>query len=100
VITHVVESGVDFAVRRVSAAAAKLRQTQGAFARWQLVRAAGLHYRLEHFPRVKQALNYEIRPPVNVIVLRTGDSVPPKLIQPATRIPSDVRPLAIVQGVA
>lgn len=39
VINHLVESGVDFAVRRVHLAAARLRQSQGSFARWQLVRA-------------------------------------------------------------
>jgi Tn7-like transposition protein D/TniQ len=62
VIRHLVESGIDFAVRRVHVAAAKLRQTEWAFPRWRLVRAAGLHYRLERLSRVKQALDYEMRP--------------------------------------
>ena len=66
-INHLIESGFDFAVRRVHAAAARLRQTQGPFARWQLVRAAGLHYRLERDPRVKLALDYEVRPAVTVL---------------------------------
>ncbi len=98
VITQVIESGVDFAVRRVNLAAARLRQTEGAFPRWKLVRAAGLHYRLERLPRVKQALDYEVRPPANVIILRPGDSVPHGLIHTSKRIPLGLRPLAIVQS--
>jgi hypothetical protein len=98
VITRVVESGVDFAVRRVHLAAVRLRQSEGAFPRWKLVRAAGLHYRLERLPRVKQALDFELRPPANVIILRPGDSVPRGLIRASKRIPSGLWPLAIVQS--
>jgi hypothetical protein len=97
VITTVTESGVDFAVRRVHLAAATLRQTERAFPRWKLVRAAGLHHQLQRVPRVKLALDYEMRPPVNTIILRSGDSVPPGLIHSSRRIPSRLRPLAIVQ---
>jgi hypothetical protein len=100
VITHVIESGVDFAVRRVHAAAVRLRRTQGSFARWQLVRAAGLHYRLERTPRVKLALDYEMRPPVNVIILRDYDPVPQGLVRRSTRIPRRLRPVAIVGAAA
>ncbi|HEY5915109.1 MAG TPA: TnsD family Tn7-like transposition protein [Verrucomicrobiae bacterium] len=100
VITHVIESGVDFAVRRVHAAAARLRRTQGSFARCQLVRAAGLHHRLEREPRVAQALDYEMRPPVNVIILRDGDPMPPRALRFSTKVPRRIRPLAIVQPTA
>ena len=100
VINSVVESGEYFAVRRVHAAAARLRQTEGAFPRWKLVRAAGLHYRLEHQPRVKTALDYEMRPPANVLILLNGDSVPRALLQRSERIPSRLRPFAIVQPAA
>lgn len=100
VITHVIESGVDFAVRRVHAAAARLRRTQGSFARWQLVRAAGLHHRLEREPRVAQALDYEMRPPANVIILRDGDPIPPRALRFSTKVPRRIRPLAIVQPTA
>jgi hypothetical protein len=97
VITHAVESGIDFAVRRVHAAAAKLREVQGAFPRWKLVRAAGLHYRLERHPRVKAALDYEMRPPANVVILPNATAVPKEMLQPSTRLPRGNRPVAIVR---
>ena len=97
VITHVVESGIDFAVRRVHAAAAKLRRTQGSFARWHLVRAAGLHYRLERHPRVKAALDYEMRPPANVVTFPNATAIPKEMLQPLTRLPRGNRPIAIVR---
>jgi hypothetical protein len=76
VIKSVVESGEDFAVRRVHAAAQKLRQTAGAFSRRNLVRTAGLHYQLEHQPRLQAAVDYEMRPFVSIHILRDTDSVP------------------------
>jgi hypothetical protein len=98
VITHAIESGVDFAVRRVHAAAARLRQTQGAFARWQLVRAAGLHHRLERTPRVSAALDYEMRPFVKPLILRDGDPIPEGLIHPEHRKTChSLRPMAIIR---
>lgn len=60
------ETGEAFAIRRVYAAAGKLRATKGAFARWELVRAAGLHPRLEQHPKIHLALDYECRPFVEV----------------------------------
>lgn len=97
VITHLVEGGVDFAVRRVHAAAARLRQTQGPFARWQLVRAAGLHYRLEHDATVALALDYEMRPSATVIIFPNVRAVPSDMLQPSTRLPDIDRPAAIVR---
>jgi len=81
VITSVVESGEDFAVRRVHTAARRLRLTEGAFARWKLVRAAGLHHHLERQPKVRSALDYEVRPFANALILRNGDSVPQRLLR-------------------
>jgi hypothetical protein len=100
VIESVLESREDFAVRRVYAAAKKLRAIEGTFPRWKLVRASGLHYRLERQPKVKAALDYEIRPVVNVIVLRDRDAVPQELRRRSTRIPRRLRPFAIVKAAA
>jgi len=100
VIQSVLESGEDFAIRRVHAAARKLRLSEGAFPHWKLVKAAGLHYRLERQPKVKAALDYEMRPPVNVIILRDHDPVPQGLVRRSTRIPRRLRPLAIVRAAA
>ena len=61
VIESVVESREAFAVRRVHMAAAVLR-LQGEFPRWKLVRAAGLHRRLEGSTNVQVAIGYEMRP--------------------------------------
>ena len=96
VLHHLIESGVDFAVRRVHAAAARLRQTQGSFARWQLVRTAGLHYHLEHDPKVELALDYEMRPTAIVIIFPDHEQVPNGMLQPSTRPPRGDGPLAIV----
>jgi hypothetical protein len=67
VINSLLESGEDFAVHRVHAAAARLRGTEGTFSRWKLVQAAGLRPQLERQPRIKNALDYEIRPIVTVV---------------------------------
>ena len=96
-IKNALESGEAFAARRVHMAAAKLRQSQGAFPRWKLVCAAGLHHRLEHRPKVKAALDYEMRPPANVIILRDGEPVPQGVLRTSTKLPRSIRPLAIVQ---
>jgi hypothetical protein len=76
VINSVLESGEDFAVRRVHAAAQKLRSKEGAFPRWKLGEAAGLHYRLERRARVNAALDYEMRPFVKVLILKDEDPAP------------------------
>lgn len=91
VINSVLESGEDFAVRRVHTAAAKLRATEGLFPRWKLVRAAGLHCRLERQPRIQVALNYEIRPFANVLVLGNGESQSAKYV-PRIDWPDDSQP--------
>jgi len=96
-IKNALESGEAFAARRVHMAAAKLRQSQGVFPRWKLVCAAGLHHRLEHRPKVKAALDYEMRPPANVIILRDGEPVPQGVLRTSTKLPRSIRPLAIVQ---
>jgi hypothetical protein len=69
-----IESGEEFAVRRVHTAAANLRRTEGNFPLWRLVQVAGVHYRLQQHPAVKAALDYEMRPPVNVLILQDGES--------------------------
>lgn len=70
VINSVLESGEDFAIRRIHSSALKLRSTLGSFPRWRLVQAAGLHYRHEHHPRIKTALDYETRPYARVMILK------------------------------
>ena len=100
VIKSVLESDEDFAVRRVHSAARKLRMTEGTFARWKLVRAAGLHYRLERQEKVKAALDYEIRPTVKVTMLRDGDSLPREFRRRSKRIPRQMRPPAVVKAAA
>jgi hypothetical protein len=99
VIRGVLESGVDFAVRRVHMAAAKLRQTEGEFPRWKLVCAGGVYHRLERLPQVKAALDYEMRPPVQVVIIRDGDPIPQGLIRSTKRTMPRIRPLAIVRSV-
>ena len=59
VIRSVVESVEDFAVRRVTHVAGRLRTESGIFERWQLVKAAGLRPATEKLPKVQAALNYE-----------------------------------------
>jgi len=100
VIKSVLESGEDFAVRRVHAAAQQLRLLGAAFPRWKLVRAAGLHYRMERQLQVKAALDYEIRSPVTVIIHRNRGPVPCGFVRDPVRIPSRLRPLAIVRAAA
>ncbi len=100
VIKSVLESGEDFAVRRVHSAAQKLRLPGAAFPRWKLVRAAGLHYRMERQPQVKAALDYEIRPPVDVIIYRDRGPIPRGLVRRPVRIPSRLRTLAVVRASA
>jgi len=95
VIESVLESDEDFAVRRVHSAARKLRMTEGTFARWKLVKAAGLHYRLERQQKVKAAIDYEIRPTVKVTVLRDGDPLPRELSRRLKRMPRRIRPRAV-----
>lgn len=74
VINGVLESAEDFAVRRVHAVAPSLRKAEGPFPRWKLVRAAGLHHRMERHPRVQVALDYEMRPFVITVSFSDGSS--------------------------
>ena len=91
----------EFAARRVHTAARRLRMLEGTIVRWKLVRAAGLHYHLERQPKVKAALDYEVRPSVAVTILQDGvRQFPQEMIRPPARIPSRIRPLAIVQPIA
>jgi len=87
VINSVVESGEDFAVRRVHAAAQKLRLKEGAFPWWKLIRAAGLHYRLERHPKVRAALTYEMRPFVRGLIVANRESAAPELMRLARLMP-------------
>ena len=59
IVQSYVESAEDFAVRRVSHVAARLRLQFGVFERWQLVKEAGLRPATEKLPKVQDALNYE-----------------------------------------
>src|SRR5207245_1104011 len=96
VIKNVLESDVDFAVRRVHAAAARLRQVGLPFPRWKLVKAAGLHYRLERNPKVKAAIDYEMRPFVPVRFIRNGEATPRGLARRVGPKLSRLRPMAIL----
>jgi hypothetical protein len=101
VIKGVLETNEEFAARRVHTAARRLRKLQGTIVRWKLVRAAGLHYQLERQPKVKAALDYEVRPPVAVTILQDGvRQFPRELVRRPARIPSRIRPLAVVQPIA
>jgi hypothetical protein len=82
VIESVIESREAFAVRRVHMAAVVLR-LQGEFPRWKLVRAAGLHPRLERNASVQTALEYEMRPYSRYSSAdgKTGENFHPVLMQ-------------------
>jgi hypothetical protein len=96
VINSVLESGEEFAVRRIRMAARKLRQSNGVLQRWKLARAAGLHYRLERQPEIKAALDYEVRPPVSITILQDRRPRPRKSRQRPAFVPARVQTWAIV----
>jgi hypothetical protein len=98
VINGVIESAEDFAARRVYAAAARLREKEGAFPRWRLVRAAGLYRQLECLPKVNAALEIETRPFVKVLIIRDRDSVHQGPIRPSSRGQFHLQPTAILRS--
>lgn len=100
VINSVLESGEEFAIRRVQNAGRKLRQFNEALQRWKLVRAAGLHSRLEDQPNVQAALDFEIRPPVNISIHRDRESRSGKSGRRPAFVPSRVRTWAVVSTTA
>lgn len=77
VMKNVVESDEDFAIRRVQRAAERLRRGQGAFQRWELVRAAGLTRRIQVWPNVVRAIDDELRPFATVTIIPDGEPVSP-----------------------
>ena len=96
VMKNVVESDEDFAIRRVQRAADLLRRRQGAFQRWELVRAAGLTRWSQAWPNVVRAIEYEVRPVASVNIVQDKEPLPPRLLAGPRKSRIRLRPLAVV----
>lgn len=96
VIDSALESGEEFAIRRVQNAGRKLRHADETLQRWKLVRAAGLHSRLEHQPNVQAALDYETRPSVKITIVSDRNHEFRKSGRRPAFVPSRVHTWAIV----